>query len=176
MEVKYRNFVFYKPYFLIKICWNCFCLFVVWLYNFITHNHWIFATTCWRISNQHLSLFQHWFELHCLPPTLLSHSHDICFVNVFDLYISVIIFNTLRFKSYVSFGTHTLLGKSLRVIELPTHVSNLAANGLYWSSWLYLGWKLIRVSWIKHFWLLNDMHFVWLDLLTRSTFVLCFFK
>ena len=37
----------------------------------------------------------------------------------------------LRFKSYVSFGTHTLLGKSLRVIELPTHVSNLAANGLY---------------------------------------------
>ena len=33
--------------------------------------------------------------------------------------------NTLRFKSSVSFRTHTLLDKSLRVLQLPTHLSNL---------------------------------------------------
>ena len=37
--------------------------------------------------------------------------------------------NTLRFKSSVLFGTHTLLDKSLRVLKLPTHLSNLTANG-----------------------------------------------
>ena len=34
----------------------------------------------------------------------------------------------LRFKSSVLFGTHTLLDKSLRVLQLPTHLSNLTAN------------------------------------------------
>ena len=33
--------------------------------------------------------------------------------------------NTLRFKSSALFGTHTLLGRSLRVLQLPTHLSNL---------------------------------------------------
>ena len=28
-----------------------------------------------------------------------------------------------------SLGTHTLLDKSFRVLQLPTHLSNLAANG-----------------------------------------------
>ena len=37
--------------------------------------------------------------------------------------------NMLRFKSYVLFGTHTLLEKSLRVLQLPTHLSNLSSNG-----------------------------------------------
>ena len=36
--------------------------------------------------------------------------------------------NTLRFKSSALFGTHTLLKKSLRVLELPVHLSNLTAN------------------------------------------------
>ena len=36
--------------------------------------------------------------------------------------------NTLRFRSSVLFGTHTLLDKSLRVLQLPTHLSNLTAN------------------------------------------------
>ena len=36
----------------------------------------------------------------------------------------------LRFKSSVSFGTHILLDKSLRVLQLPTHLSNLTANGI----------------------------------------------
>ena len=38
-------------------------------------------------------------------------------------------FETLRFKSSVLFGIHTLLDKSLRVLEHPTHLSNLTANG-----------------------------------------------
>ena len=37
--------------------------------------------------------------------------------------------NMLRFKSSVLFGTHTLLDKSFRVIPIPTHLSNLTANG-----------------------------------------------
>ena len=36
---------------------------------------------------------------------------------------------TVRFKSSVLFGTHTLLDKSLRVLQLPTHLSRLTANG-----------------------------------------------
>ena len=36
--------------------------------------------------------------------------------------------NTLRVKSSVLFETHTLLDKSLRVLKLPTHLSNIA-NG-----------------------------------------------
>ena len=37
--------------------------------------------------------------------------------------------STLRFKSSVLFGTYNLLDKSLRVPQLPTHLSNLTANG-----------------------------------------------
>ena len=37
--------------------------------------------------------------------------------------------NMLRFKPSVLFGTHTLLDKSLRVLQLPTHLCNLTANG-----------------------------------------------
>ena len=34
----------------------------------------------------------------------------------------------LRFKSSVLFGTYTLLDKSLRVSQLPAHLSNLTIN------------------------------------------------
>ena len=37
--------------------------------------------------------------------------------------------NALIFKSSVLFGTHTSLDESLRVLELPTHLSKLTANG-----------------------------------------------
>ena len=37
--------------------------------------------------------------------------------------------NALQFKSSVLFGTHTLLDMSLRVLQLPTHISHLTANG-----------------------------------------------
>ena len=36
--------------------------------------------------------------------------------------------NTLKVKSYVLFGIHTLLDKSFRLLRLPTHLSNLTAN------------------------------------------------
>ena len=35
---------------------------------------------------------------------------------------------TLRFKSFVLFGIHTLLDESIRV-QLPSHLSNLTTNG-----------------------------------------------
>ena len=70
-------------------------------------------------------LFHHCYELHFLPSNLHLHLHDTCFVNVFDLFIPVIMFNTLRFKSSLLFGTYTLLDKSLSVLQLPTHLSNL---------------------------------------------------
>ena len=37
--------------------------------------------------------------------------------------------NTRRFKPFVLFGADTLLDKSLRVLQLPTHQFNLHANG-----------------------------------------------
>ena len=36
--------------------------------------------------------------------------------------------NTLGFKSYVLFGAHTLLDKSLKVLQLLKHLSELRAN------------------------------------------------
>ena len=40
----------------------------------------------------------------------------------------VIMLNTLTFKSSVLFGTQTLLDKPLRVLQLPTHLSNLTTS------------------------------------------------
>ena len=69
------------------------------------------------------------FELLFVPSNLPLQSHDICLVNVFYSFIPVIMLNTLRFKTSVLFGTHTLLDKSFRVLQLPTHQSNLTAGG-----------------------------------------------
>ena len=41
----------------------------------------------------------------------------------------LIILNTLECKSFVLFGMYTLLDKSLRVVQLPAHLSNLTENG-----------------------------------------------
>ena len=51
-----------------------------------------------------------------------------------DSFIFAIMLYTFRFKSSILFGTHTLLDKSLqlksiRVLQLPTHISNSTANG-----------------------------------------------
>ena len=48
-------------------------------------------------------------------------------MNVFHPFIPVIMLNTLRFKSSVLFGIDTLLDKSLRVLQLGTHLSKLTA-------------------------------------------------
>ena len=47
----------------------------------------------------------------------------------FHLLIPVIILQTLRFKSSVLFETRALLEKLLTVLQLPTHLSNLTADG-----------------------------------------------
>ena len=48
---------------------------------------------------------------------------------IYDLFIPVIISSTCKCKSSVSFGTHTLLDKSSRVLQVPAHLSRLTANG-----------------------------------------------
>ena len=69
--------------------------------------------------------------------------------------------NTLRFKPSVLFGTHTLLDKSLTVLQLPTDQPDLTANGQQSNSRLYsLGCKLIKVGSILHFQLLKETHIV----------------
>ena len=65
-----------------------------------------------------------------MPSNLHEHLH-ITFVKTFNSFIPVIMSNVLKFRSIVLFGTQTLLGKSLRVLQLPTNLSNLTANGLY---------------------------------------------
>ena len=51
------------------------------------------------------------------------------FFNISDLFIPVIILETLKFKSSVLFGTHILFGRSLRVLQLPMHLSKFTVNG-----------------------------------------------
>ena len=51
------------------------------------------------------------------------------FANDFDSFIPVITLKKFRFKSSVLFGTHSLLDKSLRVLQVQTHPSNLTVNG-----------------------------------------------
>ena len=43
------------------------------------------------------------------------------FFNVFDSVIPVIMLDNFRYKPSVLLGTHTLLGKSLRLFQLLTH-------------------------------------------------------
>ena len=64
-----------------------------------------------------------------LPSNVHLGLHNICFVNVFNSFIPVIMQNTPRFKSSILFGTHTLLDKLLRLLELPKHLSNLTSYG-----------------------------------------------
>ena len=57
------------------------------------------------------------------------HSHDLSIAKGFDPFVSVIILKTSIFKSFVLFGTHALLDKSLRLLQVLTDLSNLTANG-----------------------------------------------
>ena len=50
---------------------------------------------------------------------VISYLHAICFANVLDLFICVIILKTCNVKSSVSFGSHTLLDRLSRVLQLP---------------------------------------------------------
>ena len=84
--------------------------------------------SCFLHSHRHLLFFQYWSELHILPSYLHLHSHNLCFVNFFNSFILVIMLKTLRLKSSVLFGTQILWYKSFKVLQLPTHLSNLTAN------------------------------------------------
>ena len=85
---------------------------------------------CFLHSPGHWSLFYFWVEFHFLPSTLHLHPHNVCLVNIFDLFIPVIILKTYIFKSSVLFGTYNLWDwdKSLRVLQLLTHLSDLMTN------------------------------------------------
>ena len=90
--------------------YNLFCMHYVSL-DFCTH------TT--------LSLFHFWFKLHFLPSNLHLYSADTPFVNVYDSFFPVNTLQILKFKCYIVFRTHTLLDRSLRVLQLqkqPTRV------------------------------------------------------
>ena len=52
---------------------------------------------------------------------------------------------TLRFNFSVLLGTHTLLDRSLRVLQLWKHLSKLTANGQECNPYVYsLGYRLGR--------------------------------
>ena len=138
MLLFHGNLLMHCSQHMLHICW-----YIIWnIYSFITCNHRIansiFTTTCSRIPNitfftciaffwflhshRHLPLFRFWSELHLLPSNLHFDSHDICFVNIFDLFIPYHIKDT-QYKSSLLFGTHTLLDRSLRVLQLLRHLS-----------------------------------------------------
>ena len=58
-----------------------------------------------------------------------SHAnHDISFAETFYSFFPVIILKMCICKSFVLFEIHTLLDKSLKVLQLPAHLSNLTVN------------------------------------------------
>ena len=91
------------------------CIFVAHTMFFL-HSHW------------HLLLLHFWLELHFLLSNLHSHLHGICFANVLDLFIPVIMLKLCKFKPSASIGTNTLLNKSSRVLQLSVFQSGLIAN------------------------------------------------
>ena len=130
MQKNIEFFVLQPTFFYIKNCSNSFFL------SFKISSHVIadsssirianyspfFTTTCIKIRNitfthkhQHLSLFHLWFQLHFLPSNLHLHLPVISFIKIFNSFFPVNLIKTCIFNSYVLFGTHTLLDKSLRV-------------------------------------------------------------
>ena len=108
---------FWDSFYWSTFCWIGFhCV-----YNFIAYNYWftnnisyiftIFVVTCYRVpkkpflhtrcsfgfwnSRRHLLLFYFWFKLLFLFSNLHSHLHDVCFVNVLDWFIPVIIWKIM---------------------------------------------------------------------------------
>ena len=123
----------------VKICWNSFYFFT---YDSITSSIAITESSIilakyfsfWQIhvlgfqtysfsniwclwqSHWHLSFFHHWFDLNFFLSSLHLYLHEICFANVFDSFIPVMMLKTLRFKISVLFEIHSLLDKSVRVL------------------------------------------------------------
>ena len=135
--IKYRNSL---KYFLLKqFFWKG--LFHVTNCQYTSYLFTVFITACNRIPNNlfHtrdvLSDFYIWINIYCcstfdlkyifFPSNIHLHLQDMCFVNVFNSFIFVIILKMLRSKSSVLFGTHTLLYRSLTVFQLLLHLSKL---------------------------------------------------
>ena len=78
-------------------------------------------------SHRHLSLFHRWSELRFSSSNLYLNLY-ICFANAVNSFVCVTMLNTFRFKSSALFGIHTLLDKSVRVLQLPTRLSNSTVN------------------------------------------------
>ena len=94
----------------------------------------IVTTTCSRIPTitffhiydvfyTHINIYHYSFELYFLPSNLHLDLHDICFAKIF---VSLFL-QSYQQNPYLNlhffFGTRTLLDKSLRVLQLPTHLS-----------------------------------------------------
>ena len=101
MQVKYKNFAFYRLLFVLKLVSSSYdsiplsqiiaesSIIIVKFIPFSQLHAAGFQTIFFTYmsflhSHQHFSLFHHGPELYFLPSNLHLHSHDICFVNVFD--------------------------------------------------------------------------------------------
>ena len=126
----------------------------LFLYNFVTHYYWvtnntsyiftIFAAICCRIPKKPFFAHKMFFWIFTITLTvtviplliwatfllsnLHSHLHDTSFVNVLDSFILVIILKAYKFKSSLSFRTHTPLNRSSRVLQLLAHLPILTAD------------------------------------------------
>ena len=54
--------------------------------------------------------------------------YEICFASVFDPFVLVIMLKTFEFTFFVLFGTHILLDKSSRILQLPLHLFKLTIH------------------------------------------------
>ena len=86
-------------------------------------------------SHRHLLLFQFWLELHFIQLNLHLHLYDTWLVNILDIFVPVIVLNTFRFKYSVLFGTHILLDRSLRVLQIPVHLTTQQPFNYHLSWW-----------------------------------------
>ena len=134
--------LFTCSFFIAKI--NCFIF--CWLYNFITFNYSviiliILTRACTKIPNKmffHTRLFIGYFTFDIYFYSVYLHNifyhqiyllHEICFVIVFYSFIPVIILKTFTFTSSILIGTHVLLDKSSKVLQLPLQLSQLIISG-----------------------------------------------
>ena len=89
--------------------------------------YFVLVDFCTHINIYHYCTFDSsYIFYHHIYTYICMILHNICFANTFD---SVIILPTLKFNSSVLSRTHTLLDRSLRVLQLAVHLSKLNANG-----------------------------------------------
>ena len=93
----------------------------------------IFTTACNRIPNVILVIY----NVSCTHIDIAHYStfdlnyifYNKIYIYICMIHVLLILLNSLRFKASVLFGTHTLTDKSLKVLQLTTHLSNLTGYG-----------------------------------------------